>query len=468
MSGPWRTGAFARRPRPWFVRDLVRISAIALAAGVGWALHLVGPAHVRAGNDEGVLIGNEAAMTGGAVTAVTSDGSAIWYDPAGIAAVTRGQLDLSGSATVLRIAETPRLLSSETTGRTADGGYLEVIGIPSAVTLVRLLEPRLAFGFGIFTPQLTNHTDRVGLSDSVMGLTSRWQLVQQENTQSTYAGLSLGYQLAPNFRIGGTLFGLYRQQTLSTHFFGGATDAAGNDVFAAGSSSLSSLQSVGVELAVGLQWEIVPGVTFGAALRTPDLQLGSLFRSTSASITTTHGGALDFEPSDMSGLVPNVGVITPTRLRVGLAFRTQRAWLAVDADVAHELTVPGLGIERRWIANVHVGGRYWIDENVSVGAGLFTDVSPTRRITQYGQTQIDFVGGSLGLEIHTPHELGPHEHAETLVFAQTFALRYAAGVGQIGGLRFSDASPTMQTADVLITPTTVHELSLHLGSALYF
>ncbi len=457
-------------PRPaWFVRGSVRSSAIVLGLAVGCALALMAPSHARAGNDDGVLIGNEAAMTGGAVSAVTSDGSAMWYDPAGIAAVTRGQLDLSGSATVLRIAQTPSLLSSATTGRTADGGYLEVIGIPSAVTLVRLLEPRLAFGFGIFTPQLTNHTDRVGLTDEVAGLTSRWQLVQQENTQSTYAGLSLGYRVSSNVRIGATLFGLYRQQTLSTHFFGGATDPSGNDVFAVGSSSLSSLQSVGVELAVGVQWDVVPGFTVAAALRTPDLQLGSLFRSTSAMIMSTHGGELTFEPTDMSGLATNVGIITPTRLRLGMAWRTAgRMWLGIDADIAHELVQPALNIERRWTVNVHVGGRYWVDENLSIGAGLFTDVSPTRRITQYGQTQIDFVGGTFGLEIHTPHELGPHEHAETIVFAQTFALRYAAGTGQIGGLRFSDASPTMQTADVQITSTTVHELSLHIGSALYF
>lgn len=408
-------------------------------------------------------------MTGGSVTAVTADGSAIWYDPAGIAAVTRGQLDLSGSATVLRIAETPRLLSSSTTGRTADGGYLEVVGIPSAVTLVRLIEPRLALGFGIFTPQLTNHTDRVGLTDSVAGLTSRWQLVQQENTQSTYAGVSLGYQISSNVRIGATLFGLYRQQTLSTHFFGGTTDDMGNDVFAVGSSSLSSLQSVGVELAVGMQWDVTPNFSVGASLRTPDLQLGSLGRSTSASITATHGGALDFEPTDTSGLVPNVAPITPTRLRLGLAWRLgHRAWLGIDVDMSHELIAPDLNIDRRWVVNAHVGGRYWIDENMSFGAGLFTDVSPTRRITQYGQTQLDFFGGTIGIEIHTPHELGPDEHAATIVFAQTFALRYAVGVGQIGGLSFSDVSPTMQTQEVAVTPTTVHELSLHLGSALYF
>ena len=435
---------------------------------VASALQIVGPSRASAGNDEGVLIGNEAAMTGGAVSAVTADGSAMWYDPAGIAAVTRGQLDLSGSATVLRIAQTPSLLSSTTTGRSADGGYLEVIGIPSAVTLVRLLEPRLAFGFGIFTPQLTNHTDRVGLIDDTAGLRSQWQLVQQENTQSTYAGLSLGYQVSSNFRIGGTLFGLYRQETRSTHFFGGATDASMTDVFVTGQSSLSSLQSVGLELAVGMQWDVVPGLTLAATVRSPDVQLGSLYRSTSAMITATRGGDLVFDPMDTSGLVPNVGVVAPTHLRLGMAWRVRNAWLGIDADIAHELFVPELDIDRRWVANVHVGGRYWIDENASIGAGLFTDVSPTRQIRAYGQTQIDFFGGSLGVEIHTPHTLGPHEQAATIVFAQTFALRYAVGVGQIGGLAFDDAMPSMQSSQVQITPTTVHELSLHLGSALYF
>jgi len=53
-----------------------------------------------------VLLGNEAAMAGGAVGAIVSDGSATWYNPAGIASVNRDTLDLSGSATMLRIADT--------------------------------------------------------------------------------------------------------------------------------------------------------------------------------------------------------------------------------------------------------------------------------------------------------------------------------------------------------------------------
>ncbi len=431
------------------------------------ALMIALPGRARAGNDEAVLIGNEAAMTGGAVTATTSDGSAMWYDPAGIASVTRGQIDVSGSATQLRIADTPALLSSATTGRSADGGYLEVIGIPSAVALVRRLEGQLVLGFGIFTPSLTNHTDRVSLDDAVSGALTRWQLVQQETSQSTYAGLSLGYAASPNVRVGATLFGLYRQTTLSTHFFGGTESSGGDTLFASGSSSLSSLQSVGIALAVGVQWDIVPGLTLGVSVRSPDLQLGSLFRSTSARITASSGGIL-FDPIDESGLAPNVQVITPTHLRAGLAIRGSRGWLAIDVDVAHDLSSDSLDIHRRWIFNARVGGRYYVDENFSVGGGLFTDTSPVSAIQAYGQTQIDFFGGALGLELHTPHSLAPGEAAPDIVFAQTFAFRYAVGIGRIGGLRFEDASAESSRDFVVSTNTTVHELSLHIGSALYF
>jgi hypothetical protein len=436
------------------------VAALALVAALV-------PSTARAGNDEGVLIGNEAAITGGAVTAVTSDGAAIWYDPAGIAAVTRSQIDVSGSATQLRIADTPALLSSATTGRSADGGYFEVIGIPSAVALVRRIDHDIVLGFGIFTPSLTNHTDRVSLTDDVGGMMTRWQLVQQETSQSTYAGISLAHAITPTLRLGVTLFGLYRQTTLSTHFFGGTMDSGGDTIFASGSSSLSSLQSVGLELAVGFQWDIVPGLTLGVSARSPDLQLGSLFRSTSARVRAEAGGIL-FDPMDESGLAPNVQVITPTRLRAGLALRGSRGWLAIDVDVAHELSVESLGIERRWTFNARIGGRYFVDENFSIGGGIFTDTSPAYAVTTYGQTQVDFVGGALGLELHTPHTLGPGEPAPDLVFAQTFALRYAAGFGHIGGLRFEDAAGGTSRDFVASSGTTVHEISLHIGSALYF
>jgi len=418
---------------------------------------------VTAGNEEGVLIGNEAAMSGGAVTAVIDDGTAVWFNPAGLAHVTRTSVDASGSATQLRIAETPELLSSAS-GASADGGYYELNGIPSAVTGARLLEPGLVLAFGIFVPSAVNHTDRVQLRDTVDGVTTTWQLVQQENVQQYYGGISLGWSASSNVRVGLSVLGLYRQISTVSQFFGGAD---GTDGFVDGVSALSSLQSAGVGLALGVQWEMVPGLHLGASIRSPALQLGVLRRSTFTAIAASRDGII-FEPGDDMGLVPRVDLVTPAQLRTGLALRLDRGWVAIDVDISHEMSALELGIERPWLVNVRVGGRYEVDPGVSVGAGLFTDLSPVRRIQTYGETQIDFYGGSLGLELHTPHRMAEGEQAPTIVFSQTFALRYAFGLGTIGGLRFDTTQPEDSQISINGTRTTVHELGLHVGSALDF
>jgi hypothetical protein len=435
---------------------------LVLVAGASLPLLLARPAPARAGNEEGVLIGNEAALSGGAVVAVVDDGTGGWYNPAGVAQVERTSVDASGSATQLRLAATPQLLRSAT-GAYADGGYYELNGIPSAVTACRRLEPGLVVSVGLFVPSLINHTDRVRLDETEGGATT-WQLVQQENVQRYYAGITLGYQAAPNFRIGATIFGLYRQQTTVSQFFGGSTGATG---FVGGVSALSTLQSGGIELGVGIQWEIVPGLHVGASVRTPAVQVAVLRRATTTEVAAGPEGVV-FAPTDDMGLVPRVEVITPGRVRLGLAYRFDRGWVGLDADLAHELDLPELGIARQWLVNARIGGRYEIDPGISIGAGLFTDLSPVGRLLTYGETKIDFAGGSLGLELHTPHRMAAGEQAETLIFSQTFAVRYALGLGTVAGLRFDTMQPVGSQVSVAGTETTVHELALHLGSEVHF
>lgn len=421
----------------------------------------------RAGNDDGVLMGNEAAMTGGAVGAISADATGAWYNPAAVAGTERNSVDVSGSATVLRIGETPALIRSALSGRSADGGYLELVGVPSAVAMSRRIDCQWSFSLGIFVPALTSHTDRVSLVDPYTDYTARWQFVQQESTQSYYLGVTAAAQLLPNLRFGITLFGLYRQTALTSQFFGGVEDASGIVSVIRGRSEVSTLQSAGLELAAGFQWEPVPGLHFGLSVRSPGLQLGSLYRAISTEVFAD-GSGITFSPTGADSLTPDVNVVTPTRIRLSAAYRFDRAWIALDVDLQHELSTPSVGIERRWLFNARVGARYWIDENVSMGAGLFTDLSPFRAPTVFGQTHVDFFGGSLGLEMHTPHRLGQGEAADSLVFSQTFALRYAAGVGAIGGLSFDPSLAGENAATLVATETTIHEISLHIGSALLF
>src|SRR5262245_10082448 len=54
-----------------------RVAAVAVAV-------LLAPSRARAGNEDSFLYGDQASMTGGAVTASIRDTAAIWYNPAGL------------------------------------------------------------------------------------------------------------------------------------------------------------------------------------------------------------------------------------------------------------------------------------------------------------------------------------------------------------------------------------------------
>ncbi len=446
------------------MRSSIRVAPIGLIL-----VFLLAPGHARAGNDDGVLLGNEAAMTAASGGALVSDGSAIWYNPAGLASVDRASLDLSGSATMLRIGITPGLLQSAG-GPQSNGSYYEFLGIPSALTLAPRLEPKLTFGLGIFVPQLAGHTDRVRLDESTDRYDAQLQLTQQESSSTYYGGISLGYAIAPNVRIGATIYGSYTQFALTSQFTFGLDNADGTGAASAGGSS-TLIQAVALRARVGLQWEIVPGFHAGLTVRSPSVLIGSQYRFTSGVVTVdpTDPTSVDFGITDESGIEPRFDPFAPARVRLSLAYRWSEGWIGIEGDFQHELRVPSAGVDRDWIGGARAGGRWWVDRQVSLGAGFFTDLDATRRIDTYGQTRLDYYGGTFGLELRNPHRLGEGESVSDIVFVNTFALRYAVGVGSIGGQRFDFSAPDENgIVSVVEVATTVHEISLHLGSALYF
>lgn len=465
-------------------------SHIRLTLAIGAAIAICAtPSHGRAGNDDGVILGNEAAMTAAAGEAVVEDGSAIWYNPAGLGNIDRGSIDLSGSAMMLRFAETPGLVQGPRIS--ADGSYYEFLGIPSATTAVRQIGEGASLGLGVFVPSLASHTDRINLEDVGPNDTVRLQWMQQESSQTYFGGLAFGFRVSSNLRFGFVLFGSYEEFGLTTQLAFGREDRLGVTDFAMTQGALTSTQAISVDLGFGFQWELSPDVHLGIAMRSPGVLVGSQLRNTSNALvlcsetamtcpavgTTPEGTTVaqigsdsiryPFDASESSELEPRFDLYRPARLRVSLAHTWDGGWIGIAADGQHALRIPTLGVDRDWVGNIRIGARGRIDDNISLGIGGFTDFDPTRSIRKYGDTRIDFFGGTLGFEVRNPHELGANESTSDLVFISTFALRYAVGVGQIGGPGYNDETPS-PWAQTVPVDTTIHEVSLHVGSALYF
>ncbi|MCS6856824.1 MAG: outer membrane protein transport protein [Sandaracinaceae bacterium] len=414
-----------------------------------------------------MLVGSEAALSGGAVSAVIDDGSSLWFNPAGLANVLRNQVDTSISATQLRLSQSPALLETSS-GKQSDGSYQELAGIPTAVTGARPLSPGLVFGFGVFVPRHLAYTDRVRLEEKNDQDLFQLQLVQQANAQEYYAGVGMGLALSPHLRVGLSLFGIYTQFSLVSQFFGGRFND--QDAAIAGFSSLSFFQSVGLALGAGMQWNPNDEIGVGLSFRSPSLQVGVLRRLNTIEVgARSSSSTIVFEPLDEYEVNSQLAIIQPAHLRVGLSYRFPKGWISADASFTHPLSAPQLGIERDWLWNLRIGGRYAIEPELALGGGVFTDRSPLPAIRGYGETRVDFVGASAGIEIRTFHRLAEGEPTKSLVFCQVLAVSYAIGLGKVGGLRITnDLNHTEWEVYVREAPTRIHEFAFYTGSALEF
>ncbi len=435
---------------------------------VTFALLLVGliTSRAEAGNGDGVLLGNEAAMSGGAVRAVTADGTATWYNPAGLAAMNRDAVDVSGSAIQVRASEEPGLISS-TTGETNDGGYLEVVSIPAAATLARRVEPGVTLSIGIFAQRYEVHETRTGLDVASGANVAHWTLSSSRSRSTYHAGGGLGLRIDEHLRFGISVFGVYRDSYDAFQTAGVFELVDTNHLVARG--GINRIRSFGAELGIGLQWEPHPNVLLAFTARSPGLELATQIRSTTTEVDATLSDVapdgLSFLPEDREAIAPGLAVLTPGQFALAIGHRFARGWVAAEIDVQPPLELDPV-VHRRFVWNVRVGCQYRVDDRIRVGFGAFTDHSEGEPIRELGQTRVDFYGVTAGFEFRTPHALADAERGQTLVFSTTFALRYAIGIGEVGGLRFDPTRGTQR--DTVPIGTTIHEASLHIGSALYF
>ena len=438
---------------------------LASLAGVSLLL-LARQAH--AGNDEGIPVGDEAALTGNTVAAMVSDGSSLFYNPAGLAAAERDQVDVAATVTMLRFHDLPSFIKT-TSGATGDGSFTEFRSVPSALSYVRGIGPNLRLGIGLFVPEASSWSIDVPLSSG--GNSFYLNTINEEALN--YGVVGLGMRVNPRLRLGASLSGLYLSRVIGATAWAEYNQPDGS-VRMFGLSQLFSIMAIGTAMTLGVQWEPARQLRIGAALRSPVFairtsQVGSVV--VAAAATAPPAANLDTVPvRETTFGFYQVRALHP---RLGVAWTWGKSWASVEGDYQPALETPKLAVVLRPTWNLRAGALLAMSDTSWVGFGAFTDRSPEERPDGVTANRINFYGVSAGVRLDHPHRLGPDEKVESVVFSTSFALRYAHGAGEIVGVLFEQTPPAPDTpfeelATNSLVPTSVNEVSLYIGSTLYF
>ena len=447
-------------------------------------VQLVAPA-AEAGNLDSFLLGNQAAMTGGAVVALTRDGEAIWYNPAGLGAAglhrsARTMLDVSASAFALRIRPMAGALETVLPDETivADLTGIDILSVPSALVFVRRLIPGLSVGLGIFVPvqdefQIEDVL-RVKDADTFLGKPVDYEqrgLLGWDVTEY-HLGLAVGWQATDTLRMGASVFVTYTTSRRTTEFWShiGTPQTAFADVTTL-QNTFEHRKAVGGHAALGVQWEPAPDWHLGLMIRSPTVFFatfaeGHILEIPAFKPITAPGSTLVNTDNTNRGLQ----VTRPLRVHLGVGYTFPGGSVSLEGDLQPALLNEEIAIERRLTWNLRAGTRFQVSKRVFLGAGLFTDRSPNPDPQLVGDLRIDYYGGTFGFELHTPHRVSGRPDSEPLILATTLAIRYALGVGEYGGIRVNPLStnPGVQRVEYFQRDALFHEVSLHVGSALYF
>jgi long-subunit fatty acid transport protein len=449
---------------------------------------LASPFVASAGNEDAYLIGAEAAMTGGAVAAVTRDSGAVWYNPAGLGGFERAKIDVSGTAFELGVHRMPDLVVTklESGPLTAGINDVSIHSVPTAIVRVRNINDRMSFGVGIFVPQcdkLTG-TSEVGASTTFRDLPGvqayyRQRVALSWDRTAYHLGGALGLQLAPWLRVGLAVF--LTVDLASERFFtlGEAQDVEnpGDQHYSLRESQLD-LTTLGFRAVLGLQADLSRRFSLGLSVRSAEVtfyQWGRRFDMTDVTPGLLEGVDAEVLSFGSRRLTHgNIDPVAPWRLNFAAAYRYAAGWVAAEIDVQAPLENGDLGIEQGWVTNVRLGAFGRLTERWALGGGLFTDLAGRQPPSSFGAWRVDFYGATLGAELRTPIEVRNRRGANSMIFTTSAAIRYAVGAGQFLGfsLQGPGGSPVASAGNPGFEPhlrdVVFHELALNIGSSLVF
>lgn len=445
-------------PPSWVMRcALAFLASVLLARGA------------HGGNLDAFYLSGEAALQAGAIAADAEGGGAIWYNPAGLADLTGSRLDVGVNGYAIRFGGQadlePAVPGTEITRLTR----IDLNVVPTALGLTRRFGP-VGVGIGAFVPSQSAsvlRTHFVTPKDDA-GSQIDFAFDSSSRLQNYHLGAAFGFRPSPRLALGGAFFVTYQTRVEGTNVSLLSLD--GDTGTASSAHSAIDAVQLGAEFVAALRWDVAKTWRIGAVARLPTLRLGEVAQRVETWHASGDGAPTVVHNEYVQSLDIGTSIISPLRIHGALShdFRGEvRA--AVEGSLLLPFLDPRLSVALRPTYNLRVGARKRLGPRFALGGGVFTDLSPNAAPVDFQETQLNFFGTTVAVDLATSYGVYAkndelYERPKVLRFGTTISLSYALGVGSIVQAQIGPGPNDRVVLDTVLEDVVAHELTLHIGT----
>lgn len=359
-------------------------------------------------NGRNLLLGERAALLGGAFTALADDGTAGYYNPAGL--VQAPGFTVSAAADIYGLYLLNRTEQVNAEGAALQLSFVRTVILPSTFALTYQLHPRLTVGVHVLSPDrfrisAINSIDAPVVA-SALGSTQTYSGLSRSarfDQSSTLYGASAGFAVTDTFSIGVSLhyhLAQTSQALASTYFTHPSEDGTipGEQVTQVADNEVTS---GGLIPQLGVLLRLPEGFRIGLNWQCETLMLHSENLWQVSVSSTTQGQT--FASGKSSG-----DTRYPHRFSLGLAWESSAVTVSLDLityapldyDAPHEVLRTQYEVNRH--REVHhfdgsLGVQVTLSEMFVLRGGVFTNTSSAS--DQFAEERIDMFGGVVGLGV---------------------------------------------------------------------